>query len=92
MMKEKLDLSLVLKLTKFRRTKQLRQGVADRYPRNKPCPCGSKKKYKHCCWSKGNAPGNSFQSEEFFKEFEKKIVYSQKRAKTNDNSSALQEE
>lgn len=20
---------------------------------NKPCPCGSKKKYKHCCLNKG---------------------------------------
>ena len=21
--------------------------------RNEPCPCGSGKKYKHCCWGKG---------------------------------------
>ncbi len=21
--------------------------------RNEPCPCGSGKKYKHCCWNKG---------------------------------------
>ncbi len=21
--------------------------------RNAPCPCGSGKKYKHCCWDKG---------------------------------------
>ena len=21
--------------------------------RNAPCPCGSGKKYKHCCWGKG---------------------------------------
>ena len=20
---------------------------------NAPCPCGSGKKYKHCCWDKG---------------------------------------
>lgn len=20
--------------------------------RNEPCPCGSKKKFKHCCWRK----------------------------------------
>jgi len=20
--------------------------------RNEPCPCGSRKKYKHCCWNK----------------------------------------
>lgn len=24
--------------------------------RNKPCPCGSGKKYKHCCLDKINAP------------------------------------
>src|SRR5262245_525419 len=24
-----------------------------RYSRNAACPCGSGKKYKHCCWSKG---------------------------------------
>src|SRR3989442_623060 len=23
------------------------------YSRNAPCPCGSGKKYKHCCWGKG---------------------------------------
>ena len=23
--------------------------------RNAPCPCGSGKKYKHCCWNKGFA-------------------------------------
>ena len=22
------------------------------YMRNKPCPCGSKKKFKNCCWKK----------------------------------------
>ena len=22
-------------------------------PRNAPCPCGSGRKYKHCCWDKG---------------------------------------
>ena len=22
------------------------------YMRNKPCPCGSKKKFKRCCWSR----------------------------------------
>lgn len=22
------------------------------YMRNKPCPCGSKKKFKKCCWRK----------------------------------------
>jgi hypothetical protein len=21
--------------------------------RNAPCPCGSGRKYKHCCWDKG---------------------------------------
>ena len=24
-----------------------------RISRNAPCPCGSGKKYKHCCWDKG---------------------------------------
>lgn len=24
--------------------------------RNDPCPCGSGKKYKHCCWRKGRRP------------------------------------
>jgi SEC-C motif len=24
-----------------------------RLSRNDPCPCGSGKKYKHCCWGKG---------------------------------------
>jgi len=24
-----------------------------KYPRNEPCPCGSGKKYKKCCWDKG---------------------------------------
>jgi hypothetical protein len=22
--------------------------------RNAPCPCGSGRKYKHCCWGKGS--------------------------------------
>jgi uncharacterized protein YecA (UPF0149 family) len=22
------------------------------YMRNKPCPCGSEKKFKRCCWNK----------------------------------------
>jgi hypothetical protein len=26
-----------------------------RLARNAPCPCGSGKKYKHCCWHKGFA-------------------------------------
>lgn len=25
------------------------------YPRNKPCPCGSTKKYKSCCYAKYRA-------------------------------------
>jgi hypothetical protein len=25
------------------------------YSRNSPCPCGSGKKHKHCCWGKGFA-------------------------------------
>ena len=25
----------------------------NRTPRNAPCPCGSGKKYKHCCYGKG---------------------------------------
>jgi hypothetical protein len=24
-----------------------------KHSRNAPCPCGSGKKYKHCCWGKG---------------------------------------
>jgi len=26
--------------------------MAERVGRNDPCPCGSGKKYKHCCWKK----------------------------------------
>lgn len=26
--------------------------VRKNYMRNKPCPCGSKKKFKKCCWNK----------------------------------------
>jgi uncharacterized protein YecA (UPF0149 family) len=26
--------------------------ATDKNPRNKPCPCGSGKKYKHCCLKK----------------------------------------
>jgi hypothetical protein len=26
-----------------------------KHPRNAPCPCGSGKKYKHCCLKKGFA-------------------------------------
>ena len=26
--------------------------VTKRYPRNEPCPCGSGKKYKKCCYTK----------------------------------------
>jgi hypothetical protein len=59
---EKLLTSIVVKLTKFRRPRQLRQGTIDRKGRNTICGCGSKKKYKKCCWSKGNAPGTAFQS------------------------------
>jgi len=28
------------------------EGVKMKKPRNKPCPCGSGKKYKHCCLNK----------------------------------------
>lgn len=27
--------------------------------RNAPCPCGSGKKYKHCCWGKPEAPATT---------------------------------
>ncbi len=27
-------------------------GMADKISRNDPCPCGSGKKFKHCCWGK----------------------------------------
>lgn len=88
-----IDLGIVSMLTKFKRSKQLRQGVADRYPRNKPCPCGSGKKYKHCCWSKGNAPGKSFHSQIFWEDVVKIMNYNKKKQKEmdNDDSSALQE-
>jgi hypothetical protein len=38
-----------------------------RLPRNAPCPCGSGKKYKQCCWKKGfeylvDEDGNAFKS------------------------------
>jgi hypothetical protein len=90
---EKLLTSIVVKLTKFRRPRQLRQGTIDRKGRNTICGCGSKKKYKKCCWSKGNAPGTALQSHLFFEEFEKQAKYAQKKYKglTNDDSGALQE-
>jgi hypothetical protein len=30
--------------------------AAERVPRNAPCPCGSGKKFKRCCLSRGDAP------------------------------------
>lgn len=30
--------------------------MAAKAGRNDPCPCGSGKKYKQCCWQKDNAP------------------------------------
>lgn len=46
------------KLKPIRRL-SIKRSMADRYPRNALCPCGSGKKYKRCCWSKGNEPGPS---------------------------------
>jgi hypothetical protein len=31
--------------------------AGDRISRNDPCPCGSGKKFKHCCIDKGDHPG-----------------------------------
>lgn len=40
-------------LVKFRKTRPYeREGVKVR--RNDPCPCGSGKKFKHCCIDSGN--------------------------------------
>ena len=33
------------------------QRVAKKIPRNAPCPCGSGKKYKHCCGKSGPKKG-----------------------------------
>ena len=30
--------------------------MAEKAKRNDPCPCGSGKKYKSCCWSQQNTP------------------------------------
>lgn len=30
--------------------------MAEKAGRNDPCPCGSEKKYKQCCWQKDHAP------------------------------------
>lgn len=30
--------------------------MAEKAGRNDPCPCGSGKKYKQCCWNKDHAP------------------------------------
>jgi len=30
--------------------------MAEKVNRNDPCPCGSGKKYKKCCWSKDREP------------------------------------
>src|SRR5579871_373573 len=32
-------------------------GATSRVGRNDPCPCGSGKKFKHCCQDKGEAAG-----------------------------------
>ncbi len=34
----------------YRMAQQLSK--SNKIPRNKPCPCGSKIKFKHCCWKK----------------------------------------
>jgi uncharacterized protein len=30
--------------------------MAEKAGRNDPCPCGSGKKYKQCCWQRDNTP------------------------------------
>ena len=36
------------------KSSSLMQGAVGKPGRNDPCPCGSGKKYKHCCWTKWN--------------------------------------
>lgn len=36
--------------------------------RNQPCPCGSGRKYKHCCWLKRRIPITKLAEKELDKE------------------------
>ena len=48
--------------------------------RNSPCPCGSKKKYKHCCWNP--TPELGYWTKEQLNYAKKKIAYERKRNDT----------
>ena len=84
-----------IKLLSRPRTRTIYKDKFDGYPRNKPCPCGSNKKYKYCCWSKHNELGDKFYSEEFEKQYKKEVVWNNKKynrltkGKDNDQSSSL---
>jgi len=45
--------------------------------RNKPCPCESGKKFKHCCWRKGNE-NPDYHSPIYDREYKKYIDYDKK--------------
>jgi len=53
--------------------------------RNQPCPCGSKKKYKHCCINKPVTVeeflDGEVRTQEYAKALEKDIKYSKKKGK-----------
>jgi hypothetical protein len=46
----------------------------NRISRNPPCPCGSGKKYKHCCYGKGVEDDGEIQ---WRKDFLRQIGYKQ---------------
>jgi len=52
--------------------------------RNDPCYCGSKKKFKHCCWSKQVAIMASTASVEADKYYKKERIRLKKLQETQD--------
>lgn len=59
----------------------IKRSIADRYPRNALCLCKSGKKYKHCCWRKGNEPGPDFVTLETELAKKKEVTYAIKKYK-----------
>ena len=68
------------KLKPIRRL-SIKKSIADRYPRNALCPCKSGKKYKRCCWAKGNEPGPDFVTSETINAHKKTVAYANKKYK-----------
>lgn len=49
--------------------------------RNEDCPCGSKMKYKYCCWNKDNVLPRMYPTEEVDLYFKKRYDYGNKKYK-----------